>query len=81
MDRGKTIKLLFGKINNTVLNCKNSNSKEINLMGKLLDEAGSSLESSAFWLQEEMKKNLDNAAAGATPFEYVWLDIRRLDNV
>ena len=37
-------------------------------MGNLLDEATSSLENSAAWLKEELNKNPDNAAAGATPF-------------
>ena len=68
LDGGKTFEKLLEKIKKTALDCKKSDLKEIITMGNLLDEATTSLENSAAWLKEELNKNPDNAAAGATPF-------------
>ena len=37
-------------------------------MGNLLESCIQSIESSAFWLKQELDENPEKAAAGATPF-------------
>tara|TARA_B100001989_G_scaffold97468_1_gene68040 strand:+ start:1985 stop:3763 length:1779 start_codon:yes stop_codon:yes gene_type:complete len=68
LDGGKTFKKLLEKMKKTAFDCKNANLKELSTMGGLLEESITSLESSASWLTEELNKNPDNSAAGATPF-------------
>ncbi len=68
LDGGKTFENLLDKMKKTASDCKSSNVKELTIMGGLLEESISSLESSATWLTEELNKNPDNSAAGATPF-------------
>ena len=68
LDGGKTFKKLLEKMKKTAFDCKNANLKDLSTMGGLLEESITSLESSASWLTEELNKNPDNSAAGATPF-------------
>ena len=68
LDGGKTFKKLLEKMKKTAFDCKNTNLKDLSTMGGLLEESITSLESSASWLTEELNKNPDNSAAGATPF-------------
>lgn len=68
LENGKTFERLLKRIRGDVkeyINCKNS---EIVTMGNLLESCIKSIESSAFWLKEELGENPENAAAGATPF-------------
>tara|TARA_B100001248_G_C27393258_1_gene463751 strand:- start:1127 stop:2896 length:1770 start_codon:yes stop_codon:yes gene_type:complete len=68
LENGKTFERLLKKIRGDVKECRNCKNIEIVTMGNLLESCIKSVESSAFWLKEELDENPENAAAGATPF-------------
>ncbi len=68
LENGKTFTKLLEKMRNEAETCKKSSLSEIITMGDLLNSSINSLENAANWLKEELKRNPENAAAGATPF-------------
>ena len=68
LENGKTFEKLLEKIREEAETCKRSSSSEIITIGNLLYSSVNSLEDAANWLKEELIRNPENAAAGATPF-------------
>ena len=62
------MKNFLKKLEEEAETCKRSSSSEIITIGNLLYSSVNSLEDAANWLKEELIRNPENAAAGATPF-------------
>ena len=68
LDQGKAFNQIVNRIEKTIVLCKKSSNKDINIISKNLSIAMDSLKESCNWLISVYSKDQQMAASGATPF-------------